>query len=41
VIDKFAFKRLLGPVEDLLKRNTEKYQKYEDEMRAITEGTAK
>jgi cAMP-dependent protein kinase regulator len=41
VIDRFAFKRLLGPLEDLLKRNTEKYQKYEDEMRAITEGTAK
>jgi cAMP-dependent protein kinase regulator len=41
VIDRFAFKRLLGPLEDMLKRNTEKYQKYEDEMRALADGTAK
>lgn len=27
-LDKFTFKRLLGPVEDILKRNQEKYAKY-------------
>ena len=27
-IEREAFKRLLGPLEDLLKRNTTKYEKY-------------
>ncbi|MCQ2816630.1 MAG: cyclic nucleotide-binding domain-containing protein [archaeon] len=27
-LDRSAFKRLLGPLEDLLKRNTDKYSKY-------------
>lgn len=27
-IDRDSFKRLLGPLEDLLKRNTSKYEKY-------------
>lgn len=27
-IDRNAFKRLLGPLEDILKRNAEKYKKF-------------
>jgi cAMP-dependent protein kinase regulator len=27
-VDRDAFKRLLGPMESILKRNTEKYEKY-------------
>jgi len=27
-VDRDSFKRLLGPIEDLLKRNTSKYEKY-------------
>lgn len=27
-VDRDSFKRLLGPLEDLLKRNTNKYEKY-------------
>ena len=27
-IDRASFKRLLGPLEDILKRNTQKYQKF-------------
>nr|CAI39134.1 cAMP-dependent protein kinase, regulatory subunit 1-4 [Paramecium tetraurelia] len=28
-LDRHSFKRMLGPLEDILKRNTEKYEKYE------------
>ncbi|CAD8141548.1 unnamed protein product [Paramecium pentaurelia] len=28
-LDRHSFKRMLGPLEDILRRNTEKYQKYE------------
>jgi len=27
-LDRYAFKRLLGPIEDILKRNSNKYQKF-------------
>ena len=27
-VDRDSFKRLLGPLEDLLKRNVQKYEKY-------------
>ncbi len=27
-IDRASFKRLLGPLEDILKRNTERYELY-------------
>ena len=27
-VDRDSFKRLLGPLEDLLKRNVNKYEKY-------------
>lgn len=27
-IDRDAFKRLLGPIEDILQRNMDKYKKY-------------
>ena len=27
-IDRNAFKRLLGPIEEVLKRNAEKYEKF-------------
>jgi len=30
VIDRFAFKRLLGPLEDMLKRNVNMYKEYEE-----------
>jgi len=32
-IDKLAFKRLLGPLEVLLKRNQEKYKKFEEKIK--------
>ncbi|CAD8053208.1 unnamed protein product [Paramecium sonneborni] len=28
-LDRHSFKRMLGPLEDILRRNTDKYQKYE------------
>lgn len=31
-LDTDAFKRLLGPIEHLLKRNKEKYEKYQFKM---------
>ena len=34
VIDRFAFKRLLGPLEELLSRNQDKYKKYEEQAKA-------
>jgi len=27
-LDRMSFKRLLGPIENLLKRNSDKYEKY-------------
>lgn len=33
VIDRSAFKRLLGPLEDLLKRNSDKYKKFEEKLK--------
>ncbi|CAD8139632.1 unnamed protein product [Paramecium pentaurelia] len=35
-LDRHSFKRMLGPLEDILRRNTEKYQKYEQYW--ITQG---
>lgn len=29
-LDRDCFKRLLGPLEEILKRNAEKYEKYEE-----------
>ncbi|CAD8043068.1 unnamed protein product [Paramecium primaurelia] len=35
-LDRHSFKRMLGPLEDILRRNTDKYQKYEQYW--ITQG---
>ena len=39
-LDFYTFKRLMGPMEDLLKRNEDKYAKYwhPDETLTIMEG---
>lgn len=31
-IDRASFKRLLGPIESILERNAEQYQKYKDHI---------
>jgi len=37
IVDRFAFKRLLGPLEDVLKRNEDKYAKYAENMKSQAE----